>query len=473
MTTVVERLPISAPPAGFDPRWIRTSSIGSARLLRGLDDAPGLGWDEHRRIHGDVPALECPELLELLDGAGLTGRGGAGFPLADKVRALRPGPPVVVVNGAEGEPGSAKDAVLLGRVPHLVLDGAAVLADAIGARQAIVALTDPAVAYLVYQAVGQRPDSARFQVRRVPARFIAGEGRTLVRALSGGPQLPPGRRVHATEHGVGGAPTLLANAETFAHVAILTRTCSTVGPVGLANSRGLGPITGVSGAPSHLGPGAGRGWPAGWETGTTLLSVTGAVARPGVVEVPVGLPLGELAAHVGAYPSPWVVIGGYHGAWLANDPRVRLSRAGLQAAGGTLGAGTVTFVGADTCPSAELSRVADWLAGESARQCGPCAFGLPSLAAQLHSLRVSDRSAPATWRQLDQLPGRGACAHPDGAARFLASGLSLIARDLAAHQSRLAGTYPDRTHPDPARGHLDRGDLATDRIAAFTSRARS
>ncbi len=470
MTTLVERLPNSAPPAGFDPRWIRTTSIGSARLLRGLDDAPGLGRDEHRRIHGDVPALERPELLKLLDGAGLTGRGGAGFPLAAKVRALRPGPPVVVVNGAEGEPGSAKDAVLLGRVPHLVLDGAAVLADAIGARQAIVAVTDLSVEHLVRGAVGQRPDSARFEVRRVPARFIAGEGRTLVRALSGGPQLPPGRRVHATEHGVGGAPTLLANAETFAHVAILTR-CSTVGPVGPANSRDSGPITGVSGAHSHLGRGAGRGWPAGTETGTTLLSVTGAVARPGVVEVPVGLPLGELAAHVGAHPSPWVVIGGYHGAWLANDPGVRLSRAGLQAAGGTLGAGTVMFVGADTCPSAELSRVADWLAGESARQCGPCAFGLPSLAAQLHSLRVSDRSAPATWRQLDQLPGRGACAHPDGSARFLASGLSLIAQDLAAHQSRLAGAHADRAHFD--RAHFDRGDLATDRIAAFTPRRRS
>jgi NADH:ubiquinone oxidoreductase subunit F (NADH-binding) len=455
VTTMVERPRTAAPPAGFDSLQIRTSSIGSARLLRGLDAAPVLGWQEHRRIHGVHRQPGRTELLDLLDGAGLTGRGGAGFPLAEKVRALRSGRPVVVVNGAEGEPGSAKDAVLLARVPHLVLDGVAVVAHAIGAATAIVAVTDPLVERLVRDAAGQRPDAARFEVRRVPARFIAGEGRTLVRVLSGGPQLPPGRRVHATEHGVGGAPTLLANVETFAHVGLLTAGV----PACPVNPRGGSQITLSSGTDKQLG------------FGTTLLSVTGAVARPGVVEVPIGLPLGELAAHVGAHPSPWVVVGGYHGAWLAADPGLPLSRLGLRAAGGTLGAGTVMFVGADTCPAAELSRVADWLAGESARQCGPCAFGLPSLAMRIHASTNTDRDNTdrdntETQRQLGQLPGRGACAHPDGAARFLGSGLSLIAGDLAAHRSRLAAVHP-------AQGHRDRGDLATDRLAAFTPRGQS
>lgn len=470
-TALSERPDVSTTAAPFDPRRVRATPIGPARLLRGLDDASGfdnasgfddvpgfddgsgLDWDTHRRSHGDRPSPGNAELLRLLSAAGLTGRGGAGFPLADKISALRRGRPVVVVNGAEGEPGSAKDAVLLARVPHLVLDGAAVVADAIGARRAIVAVTDPIVERLVRGAVGQRPDAARFEVRRVPARFIAGEGRTLVRVLSGGPQLPPGRRVHATEHGVDGAPTLLANAETFAHVGLLART---------------GPPAPVAGPGSEVSD----AWA---ETGTTLLSVTGAVARPGVVEVPIGLRLGELAAHVGAHPSPFVVIGGYHGAWLDADPALVLSRPALRAAGGTLGAGTVMFVGADTCAPAELGRVADWLAGESARQCGPCAFGLPSLAAQLRATPLDGRARPpatSTWRQLGQLPGRGACAHPDGSARFLASGLARIEADLSHHRTH-NHSRGGPSVPEVSREHVDRGDLATDRTAAFTPRTRS
>jgi NADH:ubiquinone oxidoreductase subunit F (NADH-binding) len=457
-----ERPRAASAPATFDPRCVRTSSIGAARLLRGID-APDPGRDEQRRIRGDHRQLDLAGLVGLLDGAGLTGRGGAGFPLADKVRALRPGQRVVVVNGAEGEPGSAKDAVLLSRVPHVVLDGAIVVADAIAARLVIVAVTDPTLEQLVRSAIGLRPDAHRFEVRRVPARFIAGEARTLIRTLNGGPQLPPGRRVHATEHGVGGEPTLLANAETFAHVGALTRTgpAPAAGSVHPANPCDPVASTRVGGANRQPGAGSVGGSSAEDETGTTLLSVTGAVGRPGVVEVPIGLPLGELAAHVGAQPSPWVVIGGYHGAWLTADPGLPLSRTGLRAAGGTLGAGTVMFIGADTCPSAELSRVASWLARESARQCGPCAFGLPALAEQVRALGHTARSMPATMRMLDQLPGRGACAHPDGAARFLGSGLHLIAADLRDH------------HTSGHCGRADRGYLAIERGAAFTARERS
>ena len=439
MTAVLPRAahPSAGAQAGdFDPRRIRTESIGDPRLLRGVGGTGAVGLDAHRHWHGDRPTIARTDLLSLLDTVALAGRGGAAFPLGDKIRALRGGPATVVVNGAEGEPGSAKDSVLLGRAPHLVLDGALTVADAIDARRVIVVVTEPVVERLVGAAVLGRPDAARFEVRRLPARFVAGEARTVVRVLNGGPQLPPGRRIHATERGVDGVPTLLANVETFAQVAVLVRSGAT----------GFAAEARRSSAP---------------ELGTTLLSVSGAVERPGVLEVPLGIALGEVAAHAGAQVCSAVVIGGYHGAWLPAEPDLVLSRAGLRAAGGTLGAGAVMFVGADSCPSAELGRVAEWLAGESVRQCGPCAFALPALADDLRTLRVSDRDAGSVRQRLRQLPGRGACAHPDGAARFLSSGLVAVADDLHTHQVR------------GRCGRPDRGYLATVRELAFTPRGQS
>ena len=298
------------------PGTVPVGYVGPPRLLRALDL---LDSEAHAAAHGPLPPLDRPALLGLLDAVNLTGRGGAGFPLAAKVRALRAGAePVVVVNGAEGEPVSAKDRALLSRAPHLVLDGAQLLALAVGARRCLVAIADPALARPLERLLAGRPvfgpaarsrQLGRFELHRVPDRFVAGEARALVAALNGGPAVPPGRRVLPTDRGVGGAPTLLANAETLAHLAVLAR----IGPAGYASV----------------------GTPA--EPGSTLLTVTGAVRHPGVLEVPLGTRLGAVAAAVGALPSQAVVVGGYHGGWLAADPQLELSRARLAAAGGTLG----------------------------------------------------------------------------------------------------------------------------------------
>jgi NADH:ubiquinone oxidoreductase subunit F (NADH-binding) len=396
------------------PLRVPVGYVGAPRLLRALDQ---LELTDHLAEHGPLPALDTAALLGLLDAVNLTGRGGAGFPLAAKIRALRTGAePVVVVNGAEGEPASAKDHALLGRVPHLVLDGAQLLAAAVGARRCLIAIADPALAGPVqraltsrpgYQLPGQRDPAGGFELHRVPDRFVTGEARALIGALNGGPAVPPGRRVLPTDRGIAGQPTLLANAETLAQLALLGR-------LGVARYAGLGTPT---------------------EPGSTLLTVTGAVASPGVLEVPLGTRLGAVAAAVGALPSQAVVAGGYHGSWLVPDPQLELSRAGLAAAGGTLGAGVLIFVGEQTCPLAELARVAGWLAGQSARQCGPCTFGLPAIAAELNR-SVSGVGNPANAaRQAGLVAGRGACAHPDGAARFVRSGLALLAGELQLHRA--------------------------------------
>jgi NADH:ubiquinone oxidoreductase subunit F (NADH-binding)/ferredoxin len=407
--------------AGVDPIRLPIGWTSQPRLLRGLTDHGSLDHARHLQVHGLQRQLSLPELLSELEAVALRGRGGAGFALGTKIAALRSGTrPVVVINGAEGEPGSAKDLVLLGRSPHLVLDGAAGVTGAIDARRVIVAVSNPALVPLLETAIASRPDRSLFELRLVADKFIAGEARTLLRTLDGGPTLPPGRRMLPTERGLGGVPTLLSNAETFAQVAMLLR-------LGVTGFRAVGLAD---------------------EPGTTLLTVSGAVAHPGVIEVPVGVRLGEVLDSVGAQPAEAVVIGGLHGSWLIPDPSVRLSRRGLAPAG--VGAGVVMVLGRDTCGLGELARAARWLADQSAKQCGPCSFGLPAIADNLAELYAGSGDPTVLQRRAAQISGRGACGHPDGAMRFVSSAGPLLTAELTQH--RLVG----RRSPGPQPGRCVR-----------------
>ena len=378
--------------------------IGTPRLFAGLDHAPLVGFGAHQARHGRLPLPAHDRLVTLADGVRLAGRGGAGFPVAAKLRAT-PRATTVVVNGHESEPASLKDRVLMRRVPHLLIDGALVVAAAVGAREIVMTVSDPLARHALVAACNDRHDAAAVRVVAAHGAFVAGEARAVVRALDGQPAVPPGRRILPSVRGVGGRPTFLSNAETFAQLAVLVR-------LGIA-------------AYGHTGETA--------EPGTVLVTVSGAVAKPGVVEIPSGLPVDVLLRVAGAAPAQALVVGGYHGAWTPADPSLRLSRAGLAAADGTFGAGVVAVVGADTCGLGELARVTGWLAEQSARQCGPCLNGLPALAATVEALyrgRPDDGSAAVL---ADLVDGRGACAHPDGAARFVRSGLRVLAAEVAAH----------------------------------------
>ncbi|MDT4939868.1 MAG: hypothetical protein QOG80_3539 [Pseudonocardiales bacterium] len=379
------------------PVW----TIGAARLLAGLDQVEVLDPRTHLAVHGPMVPVDLDRMLQLLDEAGLAGRGGGGFPLAAKLRALRGGRTSVVVNGTESEPASLKDRVLLRRTPHLVLDGALAVAAAIGAHRTTVAVHDDLTAVVLRAAARERPDRGRIRVEVVGGGFVGGEARALVRALSGGPALPPGRREHATEHGV-----LVSNAETFAQLAILLR----IGARRFAD-------TGTNAEP-----------------GTTLLTVGGAVGRPGVVEAPIGTPLGILLSAAQAAPAQAVITGGYHGSWHAPLPGIELSRAGLARAGGSFGAGVVLVLDDATCALGELSRVTAWLAAQSTRQCGPCRFGLPALARDVEMLRRGDPLAVGiALGHARSVNGRGACSHPDGTARFVTSAVHLLQDEVERH----------------------------------------
>src|SRR5437763_117471 len=117
---------------------------GLPRLLAGVSSGGGpSNLDEHLSVYGQLPPAGAIDLPALVEASGLRGLGGAGFPTAMKLRAVaaQRGRPVVVANGTEGEPISGKDKVLVRYLPHLVLDGTAAAAHALGAREAIVAVS--------------------------------------------------------------------------------------------------------------------------------------------------------------------------------------------------------------------------------------------------------------------------------------------------------------------------------------------
>ncbi|MFC9690877.1 NADH-ubiquinone oxidoreductase-F iron-sulfur binding region domain-containing protein [Kribbella sp. NPDC056951] len=375
---------------------LATSVIGDARLLAGLDRGR-LDRQTHLWTHGAQPQLTRAAYAELCEAVGLKGRGGAAFPVARKLAGLSErGIEAVVVNGSESEPVSRKDRLLLTLAPHLVLDGATGLAHALGAPHVLIAVHDAEAALSIREAILERDDRLAIEVTETPGRFVAGEARAVLSALEGGRAVPPGRKVLPTQQGYHRRPTFLSNVETFAQLAVLAR----LGARRFSS-------TGLSSEP-----------------GTQLLTVAGAVRRPGVIETPVGVPLETVLQYTGADRGP-VLLGGYHGRWVPQTTGVTLQSVGI-----------VVALGTETCPLGEVHRVAQWLASQSAGQCGPCVFGLAGLVDDFDRIVRGDASG---WydaqRHLGLVPGRGACAHPDGAARFLASALEAFDDDIRRHQA--------------------------------------
>jgi NADH:ubiquinone oxidoreductase subunit F (NADH-binding) len=394
MTAILSR---PAPAVTEVPTWV----IGAPRLLAGVAERTVQTYPGHLAVHGQLPGTDLEKIITLLEESGIAGRGGAGFPLDRKLRSLSGRRRRVIVNGSEGELSSFKDRVLMRRAPHLVLDGALALAAALRTRDVVVAVHDHASAASLRAAIAERPDARGVRIHRHDGGFVAGEARAVVRAIDGGPALPPGRRTPPTVNG-----DVVSNVETYAQLAVLLR-------MGSRRFADAGTFT---------------------EPGTTLLTISGAVGRPGVVEVPLGTPLGIVLTAAGAQNPRAVVVGGYHGSWIAPNPDVLLSREGLAKAGGTLGAGVLVVLDGSTCLLGEMSRVVDWLAGESANQCGPCAFGLPALAADVRALTRGDtRGLSSAFVHARAVEGRGACAHPDGAVRFAVSGLHLLRDETEQH----------------------------------------
>jgi len=268
------------------------------------------------------------------------------------------------------------------------------------------------------------------RVATVPDRFVAGEETALVQHLNGGPALPTFAPPRPFERGVGGRPTLVQNAETVAHVALIARH----GPSWFRSV----------------------GTPA--EPGSALFTLSCGVRRPGVQEAALGIPLLELIDVAGgATKTPQaVLVGGYFGTWFsaAAARELTLDDACLRARGGALGARAIAVLPEDACGVVETARVARFLAEHSAGQCGPCVHGLAAIAGALErTARLEggdERGRVARW--CGQVDGRGACRHPDGAVRFVASACEAFAPEFDAHAVHIRCTRAGaRVLPIPAR----------------------
>ena len=347
------------------------------------------------------------ELLGVIERHGLTGHGGAHVPTAVKWRRAvhTRGPLTVVANGAESEPLSAKDSTLLQQRPHLVLDGLALTAEALGASRAVVWLhgADAPTLAAVLAAVAER-QAARLaepvlEVVTGPSHYLAGESSAIARALGGGPTLPTARRGPSADPA---APrTLVQNVETLARLALLA-----------------------------------RGYP---PAPTMLLTVLTGVGRE-VLEVTRGTSLVEVLRMTGAdgRAPKAVLLGGFGGVWVSwqDAERLTFDEGRLRAVGLSAGAGVVAPLSAGACGLAETAAIADYLASMSARQCGPCLFGLPALAEGVRLLatgKASRRDRLQVRADLRAVAGRGACHHPDGATRLIASALTVFERDVDQH----------------------------------------
>jgi len=364
-------------------------------------------------------------LLEELEASGLTGRGGAAFPTARKARLIREQRghhKFVVVNAMEGEPASHKDLTLLSTHPHLVLDGAEYLASIVGAQNiaVCVARDNPTVVNHVERALHERTRRSlrgpKLEMHTPPWRYVAGEESALVHWLDDNESLPQFRPTRPHVLRIGHAPVIVDNAETCANIGL-------IGRYGAAWFRGVGTAD---------------------SPGSALVSVTGAVERPTVLEVALGTPLHVILKSAGADPDPQaLLLGGYGGSWLAGSHLdLGYCNEALAPQGVSTGAGVIVVLPRSACGIVETLRVVRWMANESARQCGPCAFGLPAIAEDLNHLAHPSRDPLSAHKQLEerlgQIDGHGACRHPDGVVRFVRSALVTFAEDFSRHANGLA-----------------------------------
>lgn len=365
--------------------------------------------------------MAADQLINEVRRGRISGRGGAEFPFWRKLQvAVESGRRrEVVVNAAEGEPASAKDSVLLSGAPHLVLDGAELVGEALGVSlvHVMVAGERPAVIAAVQRAIDERTGGRRpmaFEVHPTTGGYVGGQSRAVLELLSGRENLPVTRRQPEAVSGLRSKPTLISNAETFAQVAALHA----------AGQNGY----------SALGTAD--------EPGTRLLSVAADGPGGAVLEVPHGEPLVNVLRLCG-YPSGQpVLLGGYQGSWLSAEQaeRASISPAGLRPFGARLGAGVILPILAGDCPLPYTAQVVGYLAEQRAQRCGPCIRGLPALAEACERLARTGRGAAddkvvARIRELCALVnGRGACQHPDGTARLVLSMLSTFPDEVAAHE---------------------------------------
>jgi NADH:ubiquinone oxidoreductase subunit F (NADH-binding) len=390
------------------------------RLLAGTPPEHGAEtYAEHRTRLGELPlAAARRDLIASLERSGLLGRGGAGFPVGRKMRSVAEhatNGAIVVANGAEGEPRSLKDRYLMTLRPHLVIDGGLLAAAAVGAQEVVLYVgTEHTAAHsaLRWALMERGATPLPVTIVEAPEGYVSGESTAVVNLIETGDGRPTDSLIRPHERGVDGKPTLISNVESLAMTALIAR---------------FG---------DEWYRSAGRGQ----TRGTALVTLTGPVGVPGVHEIEYGMTLQEVVHAGGGLTADVqaVLMGGYFGRWA--DARevwtAPMDPAALGRAGHTFGCGLLGLLPSGSCGVTATAHIAAYLAGESARQCGPCIFGLGAIAAALARLAANrperhDLASLQRWTVM--VGGRGACHLPDGAAALVTSAINLFAGEFRLH----------------------------------------
>ncbi len=398
--------PAAAPqhPAGW-PRVGRPTVGGMVRIaLANVGVVDPTSLDSYRTEGGmaalrrAVTRLTPAEVIAEVQASRLVGRGGAAFPAGQKWQLTAdnpPGPRYVICNADESEPGAFKDRVLLEGDPFRVLEGLLIACYAVGAergfiyirgeyRQAYERVVNAVAALEAAGLLGERifdsDFSCRIEVRRGAGAYICGEETALMESIEGRRGFPRLKPPFPTTAGLWGRPTVINNVETLAKVP---------------------PIMLYGGAwYSNLGTAE--------TAGTKLFAVSGTVRRPGVYEVPFGVPLRHLIEDLAGGMRPGrrlqaILTGGAAGTFLTPEHLdVPLSFEGMRAAGGTVGAGTIVVLDDTVDLRAVLASIGDFFAHESCGKCYPCQMGTQRQAEILR--RVADGAArPDDLATLEEL----------------------------------------------------------------------
>lgn len=317
-----------------------------------------------------VRTMTPRQVIEEIKASKLVGRGGAAFPTGLKWEfgARNPAPRYVICNADESEPGAFKDRVLMEGDPFRVLEGVLIACYAVGAEEAFVYVRgEYGLGYRRFSEAVQQLEAAGYlgqpilgsnfrctiRVRRGAGAYICGEESALMESIEGKRGFPRLRPPFPTDYGLWGRPTIINNVETLAKVP----------PIIIHGGRWYNNL----GTPESAG--------------TKLFAVSGSVLRPGVYEVPFGVPLRHLiydlagGLHQGRALQA-VLTGGAAGKFLTPEQLdTPLSFEDMSKAGGTIGAGTI-MVFDDTVDMRDmLRRIAEFFAHESCGKCYPCQMG--------------------------------------------------------------------------------------------------
>ena len=314
-------------------------------------------------------------VIEEVKGSGLRGRGGAYFPAGMKwesARGVSADKRYLVVNSEEGEPGIFKDRHLMEGVPHRIVEGAIIAAYATGAEEAYIYINAEAElsARRMQLALDQAAElgllggdilgsgfGLEMEVRRGAGGYVCGEETTLLNTMEGHRREPRLRPPFPTEAGLWARPTVINNAETLCSVPYIM-------------SRGAAAFrrTGTEDAP-----------------GTKLISLSGSVRRPGVVEVPMGTSLRDIIEGIGRGPAPGhaltgAAVGGpSSGVFPESMLDTPIAPGQLHETGVMLGAGGVIALDGRTEMLEVVRRLAAYNAAESCGKCTPCREGTPRI----------------------------------------------------------------------------------------------